>query len=163
MKPRRPKLVAHTMFCDFVTDQADQRFTPFGVYASTLIIDGAEAEIPRLTAFTILELPPKYRSTIGHIALMEGRNVLAENTFPFSEIQLDEECDVMLVQMRLEVGPLILKHGMELQVVFDAGAFKYRSFGLLVTTGTYVPMSELPSSDGSPKSKPKRVNLGTVH
>lgn len=123
-----PQSIAYTLFCDDIRYERDHKYSAMGVYQTALALECDEVELPKFVALTVLEIPAEAAGLQGFIQLMDGSDVLLKGEFVVPRPPDGGPTgSQFLASMPIEAIPFAAKVGMELQVQFSVGVFRYAS------------------------------------
>ncbi len=123
-----PQPIAYTLFCDDIREERDHKYSAMGVYQTALVLNGDELELPKFVALTVVEIPSEAAGSQGFIQLVDRTEVLIKAEFDVpAPPDSGENESLFLASMPIEAIPFAAKAGMELQVQFTVGNFRYVS------------------------------------
>lgn len=122
------KPIAYTLFCDDIRYERDHKYSALGVYQTALVLNCDELELPKFVALTVVEVPASAIGQSGSIRLVDGDEELIAGGFTVPGPPEGQPVPrKFLASMPIEAVPFAAKVGMNLQVQFSVGDFKYVS------------------------------------
>jgi len=127
-----PQMQPHatTLFCDDLRQELGGKLSAIGIYQGAMVLPGQELLLPKLVAWTAIDLPRAWPGGHVEVRLFDRDQLLAEAEFDVGEITSQGEHAVMNVP--LTSVPFAAKVGMVLHVTLSAPGINHRSTELRV-------------------------------
>jgi len=124
------QLRATTLFCDDLRLEIGGKLSAMGIYQGIMALPADEILLPKLVAWTAIELPKAWSGGRVQVRLLDRDQLLTEAQFDTSDLPPDGQHIVLNVP--LTAMPFSAKVGMVLHVTISAPGLNHRSGDLRI-------------------------------
>jgi len=119
-----------TLFCDDLRLEMGGKLSAMGIYQGIMALPADEFLLPKLVAWTAIELPKAWSGGRVQVRLIDRDQLLTEAQFDITDLPPQSEHIVMNVP--LTAMPFSAKVGMVLHISISAPGLNYRSGDLRI-------------------------------
>lgn len=121
---------ATTLFCEDLRQEMGGKLSAMGIYQGVMALPADELLLPKLVAWTAIELPKVWPGGRIQVRLLDRDQLLTEAQFDVSD--LPPEGEHMVMNVPLTAMPFAARVGMVLHVTISAPGLNHRSGDLRI-------------------------------
>jgi len=123
-------LASYTLFCDDLRQELGGKLTAVGIYQGVMGLPVNELVLPKLVAWTVLQLPKDWPGGQVEVRLFDHDVLLTEAQFDVKD--LPQDADPKVLNVPLLATSFTVKVGMALHVEVSAAGLEHRSADLQI-------------------------------